>query len=170
MSALQNVCLLVVRVESSGRGCAIPQNGARPTQILSSPASTIQGIFEKSPQASYHRSTSSRRLIDTRKIAWSECPNECAWQESWCAEWSFVDSQNLDVVLENATTSRSHDSFHTMELSLQISATPPAPICMLCERGVVLKSSPRRGPIGLFRCWKFGCGCEHAVQLFPRCD
>ena len=46
--------------------------------------------------------------------------------------------------------SRSHDSLPTMELNLQISVIPPAPICKLCERGVVLKSATRSGC--LYRC------------------
>ena len=41
--------------------------------------------------------------------------------------------------------SRSPGSLHTMELSLQISLTPPALVCMLCGRGVMLKLSPFGG-------------------------
>ena len=137
---------------------------------LQPPESRVSSRSRRVRQASYHRSISSRRLIDIMEIARSACPNERVWQELCCVERRFVESPRLYVGLENATMSRSHDSLHTMVLSLQISATPPAPICMLCERGVVLKSAPRSGSMGLFRCWKFGCACEHAVQFFSRYD
>ena len=57
-----------------------------------------------------------------------------------------------EVDLEKATMRPSHGSLHNMELSLQTSATPPALVCMLCQR-----SEGRDAEIG-------------AVQWFYRLD
>ena len=75
------------------------------------------------------------------------CPNELVWQTLSFVEWRFIESKKVDEALGNATMSRSHGSLRTMKLSLQISVTPPALTCMLCGRGVVLKSAPCSGSI-----------------------
>ena len=80
-----------------------------------------------------------------KEIARSGCPDERVWHELSTVEGRFVETSKLDVALLNAVMTRSHDSLHNTELSTQISATPPAPICMLCGRGVVLKAAPCGG-------------------------
>ena len=100
-------------------------------------------------------------------IARSTCLNELMWLELWFIDWRFVESQRVDVALEHATMSRSHGSLRTMKLSLQISVTPPALTCMLCGRGVVLKSAPSSGST-LYRWSQFHLEFDLAVQIFPR--
>ena len=60
-------------------------------------------------------------------------------------EFFFMGSQNADVNFENATTSTSHSSGHNMELRLLLDAAPPAPMCMVCGKGMALESAPCSG-------------------------
>lgn len=107
-------------------------------------ASGRQGLFQKLAHSTGQtKKGPSRRLMD---VARSTCSNGLVLKELSFVAWRFADrKQKVDVTLENATVTRSHGSVHTMELRQQVSTTRPALICVLCRRGVVLKSAPSTG-------------------------
>ena len=64
--------------------------------------------------------------------------------------------------------SRLHGRLHTIQLSPQTSATPPAFMYAVRGRGVALKSAPCSGARTWYRWWNFDWECDLAVQFSPR--
>ena len=62
--------------------------------------------------------TEASHLVGTyisRRSRGPRAQNELEWKEISFVEWRFLESKTVDQAFENATTSRSHGSLHTME-------------------------------------------------------
>ena len=89
----------------------------------------MQGAFKKSVRSTGHAKPD--RFIERhgdREVHVLE--RAFVWEELWTSEHCFVGSQNADARLDNATTTPSHVSGHTMEFRLQLDAPTPAHLCM----------------------------------------